>query len=180
IATNGIAHFNQISVNGGTIDLRGTSGISFGSPAGANPLLSILNGSTVDVQFISAASAPDDVAVTLGGGSTLTFNGGANPMNTLTLDILDTSSLLRLTNEVFDDGLGGGFAPEHMSKVTYNGMSLVFGSDPFAIEPGDNAIATAINGGLGVEIQAIPETSAALLGGMGLLVLFRRRRQTSF
>ena len=153
IGTLGIANYNQIVVDGGVIDLLGTSGISFGSPSGTNPLMSIVNGSTVDVQFISAASASDDVAVTLDGGSTLTFNGSDNPLNTLTLDILDEDSRLRLTNEVFDNGSGGGFQPEHASKVTFNGAPLVFGSDPFTPEIGDNALATQINGGLGVEIR---------------------------
>ncbi|MCB1134032.1 MAG: hypothetical protein KDN05_23135, partial [Verrucomicrobiae bacterium] len=145
VETNGIADFNRIVVNGGSIDLRGTSGINFGAAAGADPTMLITDGATVDAQFISAASAPDDLAVTLTGGSTLIFNGSGNPLNTLTVDILDEDSRLRLTNEVFNNGSGSGFEPEHASKVTFNGAALVFGTDPFTPEIGDNALATQIN-----------------------------------
>lgn len=174
LTANGVTGFNRIFVDGATIDLRGTSGIAFNT--GSNPFMSILNGSLVDVQFIVASAAPDDLEVVLGGGSSLTFNGSGIPLNTMTLDILDTTSLLQLTNEVFNDGLGGGFEPEHMAKVTFNGAALVFGSDPFAIEAGDNAIATQINAGLGVAIQAIPEPSSLVLGLIGFLGAIRRRR----
>jgi len=159
---------NDLRVGGGKILASPSgSGLRVSSAAnGPNQSVSIVGASTIYVQYLV------DLDVAVAEGSTLRLRGGGTPVNGgSTIDLQDTTSLL-----LFDDETWTAFDTEHKSKTTYLGAALVFGSDPFVIESGDNALATAYNGIAGVQIQAVPEPSSALLGALGLLGLFRRRR----
>lgn len=130
--------------------------------------------SSYDLQFFAQAD------VTVSGNSTITLNGGGGPLAASTIDLLDTLAVLQFNSETIESFLffasPTGQQSEHFGKITYNGAALVFGTDPFVVEPGDNVLATEFNGGNGVQLQAVPEPGIALLGGIGVLALLRRRR----
>jgi len=170
--TNSVSGMNSFVLDDGTIDLRGSAGITM---MGTNATMSLGNGSSVASQFLSGGT--NTLAVTLDGGSVLILRGAGNPLNGTTVDVLDTDSTIQFLAEVFDAGNGtGGFVNEHLGKVTLGGQALVFGSDPFAVEAGDNALATAIQAGNGVEISFVPEPGSIALLSLGGLLLGRRRR----
>jgi len=161
---------NALNVGGGkTLGSSGSSGMNQGSGF-ANPLVAatIVGGSTINVQFAV------NYAFSLDGASTLRLRGGGNSLNVSTVNFLDANSVLR-----FDDETYAAFNSEHASKVTAFGNALVFGTDAFVIEAGDNAVATSILTGAGVEISAVvvPEPSSTALLGLGGLALILRRRK---
>jgi hypothetical protein len=158
---------NDLLVGGGkTLQTTGGNGLRVDGGYSRHQSVSIVNASLVNVQYLV------NLGITLNGGATLRLRGGGNPINGgSTVDFQDTASLLLFDNETWS-----AFESEHINKVTYQGAALVFGSDPYAVEPGDNAVATAYNGTSGVQIQGVPEPSAALLGALGLLGLLRRRK----
>lgn len=160
---------NDVEVSGGKVLGSNNNFGIFVDDGGSFGNLLLDGGSTINVQFAQ------NFTVTMDGGSTFRFRGAGNPVNNTTINVLDFGSLLRFDNETF-----AAFEAEHSSKVTLNSATLEFGADPFAIEAGDNALATAFNGADGVDISfvnAIPEpTSAAVLSLVGLLALGRRRR----
>ncbi|SHK19530.1 PEP-CTERM protein-sorting domain-containing protein [Rubritalea squalenifaciens DSM 18772] len=129
----------------------------------------IQGGSTVNLQFINT------LTITLDGASSLTLRGGNSPLpGSSTVNFLDTDSTLSFLNEDL-----ASFQAEHQSVITVGGNALVLGSDPYAIEAGDNAVLTSINGGLGTQVNAIaiPEPSnTALIGLTGLGFILRRRK----
>ena len=160
---------NNLEVGGGKTLATATSGIRVsGTGDPANSTGTISGGSTVRATFTL------DVDWTIGGSSTLRLDGAGNPLNRSTVNVLDTGSVLQFNNETYAD-----FNTEHSGKVTAGGNALVFGADPFAIEPGDNAVASAFNGASGVQINfvAVPEPDSAILIGLGGLALILRRRK---
>lgn len=154
---------NDLIVGGGKNLRSGGSGIQ-----GTSSSLLIEENSTVNVQFILGMD------VTVKGGSNLRFNGSGNPINNSDVNFLDVGSTLTFNNETYAD-----FAAEHSGKISFQGMALEFGSDPFVFELGDNAFATAFNGVSGVQINfsTVPEPHSAifLASAVGLFV-FRRRK----
>ena len=159
---------NDLLVGGGkTLQSNAAQGIrvdyTVSNPA--NSAATVQDNATVYIQFSL------DIDWTLSTGATLHFKGGGNPVNRSTIDFADTTALL-----LFDAETWSAFNTEHKSKTTFQGAPLVFGSDPFTFESGDNALATAYNGTSGVQIQAVPEVSASLLALIGLGALLRRKR----
>lgn len=171
-----ISGFNEVSVDASGVTLTG--GMSFNLSSTAS--LSLVNGASLNSTFVSNGGGAGALTITLDGGSTLTLGGNGNPLNNAVVDLLDFDSLLQFSAETIDSFLffasPSGEQGEHFGKITFQGDDLIFGSDPFAFEAGDNALATEFNGGSGVQIQAIPEPAITLLGGLGLLALVRRRR----
>lgn len=155
----------NLEVGGGKALGSPTNGVVGSTSGSTSPFLNINTGSTVAVQFLTGLTAQ------LSDASTLTLGGGNNPLDSAAVNLTDTGSLLQFSNETF-----AAFETEHASKVTVSGAALNFGADPFAVEPGDNALASAFNGATGVQIQAVPEpSSVALLGLAGLALMSRRR-----
>jgi len=56
------------------------------------------------------------------------------------------------------------------------GVSFTFASQLFKVTYQADSATTSFIGGNDMAVQVIPETSAALLGGLGMLTLLRRRR----
>lgn len=154
---------NTLQISGGKILGSNTAGVN---AEGGTGTATIFSGGTAAVQFFS------DLATQISTGGTLRLGGGNNPLNNSTVNLADTTAFLQFNNETYAD-----FDAEHASKVLSQGATLNFGSDPFAVEPGDNALASAFNGADGVQIQSIPEpSSSALLGLAGLTLILRRRK----
>jgi MYXO-CTERM domain-containing protein len=103
--------------------------------------------------------------------------------------------------ETFDDGNGQGFGTEGLNAtrsaqfnyaftswaagttVTFTGIidGNTVATDTFTWDASDNmkiVLAGSVNGNLvdNIQVSTIPEPSAALLGGLGLFALLRRRR----
>ncbi|MEM6798268.1 MAG: hypothetical protein AAF589_02025 [Planctomycetota bacterium] len=135
------------------------------SPSSENQLMSILEGSTVNVQFIV------NFDITMDGGSFLQLRGGGTPLNVSTIDVLDTASTVQ-----YDAEDTAAFLAEHAANMSFAGAPLEFGADPLVVEPGDNAFLTEINAGAGVIVSFIPEPSALILAGLPMLACLLRRK----
>lgn len=159
---------NNLTIGGG-LSFTGqisNRGVNYtGTTIGGN--MSVIGGSTVEVRFISRA------AISLDGGSTITLEGGT-PINTSTINFLDTASVFNFNNATFAELEAPG--RPLLSAFTYQDAALEFGTDPFTVEPGDNALATAFNGTNGVSLSAIPEPSVALLSLLASAAFLRRKR----
>lgn len=157
---------NDLQVGGGkTLGLVGM-GLRGHRTAAPNNTATVLGSSFLFAQWIAT------VDVVLDESSTVRVDGGGAPMNSATINVLDTDSLVQFSNETYAD-----FVSEHIARVTFNGAALEFGADPLVVEEGDNAFASAFNGAAGVQIQMIPEP--ATLGlvavfGAGILVIRRK------
>lgn len=167
---------NDLVVGGGKVlAASGTSGIRVdGANAGVGPLQNMTltgPGTTVRVQFVL------EFAVSLDDGALLRLKGGGNAINETTINFTSVASTLQMDAETWTD-----FNNEHISKVSYHLSPLVFGSDPFAVEPGDNALASAFNGTAGVQINVLPDAipepgsmSLLAIAAAGVLLLRARR-----
>lgn len=164
---------NDLVIGGGKeVTTTSTFGLRVnGANAGVGPLQNVLvaDGSILDVQFVL------ELSVTLTNGSRLQFRGGGNPVNETLVNVTGLNNVVQFTAETF-----GNFQSEHLSKFTFEGNPLVFGSDPLLAEPGDNAIALAYNGASGVQIEflgaVVPEpASLAYLMFGALIFRFTKR-----
>lgn len=101
---------------------------------------------------------------------TLNANAGPGFVNTLTL-ILDTTSGLSTSQLTWK--INGDTEGTWAANVTgYN--SVVFGRGLFGGEGGNDPTGSGTI--TSIALDAVPEPSAALLGGLGMLALLRRRR----
>jgi autotransporter-associated beta strand protein len=129
--------------------------------AGANPGWDLLSG-TGTLNITSTITDPFVILVT-----SLQLDNNAG----LAANFLDTSSYSWLIAD-FDEITG--FAPNLFSIDTTNFDNPFTGT--FGLTMLDNGGTTATRDGLYLTYTAIPEPSAALLGGLGILLIFRRRR----
>ncbi|MCK4563850.1 MAG: hypothetical protein KAU94_04160 [Verrucomicrobia bacterium] len=89
-------------------------------------------------------------AIILNTNALLQLSETLNPLDGATVDLNSLAASLELLN--VDDV---DFMADHVGKVTAFGEALQLGADPLVQEPGDTALVTAINGGLGVEVTAV-------------------------
>lgn len=156
---------NALTLDGGQLIFNP----SIASPGGitaAGTNTTITNGSSLGTQFLV------NQTVTVSGASDVTLYGAGNPLASgSTINVLDTGSILNFNNQVF--------ANIDQSELTFQGNALVFGLDPFSIEPGDNAIASSINGGAGASIGFVPEPGSVSFMALALCsgVFYRRKRK---
>lgn len=138
------------------------------------------NGLQQDVSNMQTARIGSDATYNTFGSTTggtrshtqYTLNAGAGPgnINTLTL-LLDTTGGLAASQLTWK--VNGDVEGTWTGNVTgYN--SVVFGRGLFGAEGGNDP--TANNTLSSIQLEVIPEPSAALLGGLGMLALLRRRR----
>ncbi|MDA7881910.1 PEP-CTERM sorting domain-containing protein [Akkermansiaceae bacterium] len=164
---------DTVTLSNTTLDATGTTGGFAGTSVGdVNDLgatFNILNGSSVNLQFIIHGTLNID------GTSSVQFRGGGNPINgtaaNTAVNLTEAGAQLILTNEAnFSTNQNNG------SKIyAYNaaGALVSYNSDP--------SILTLVTAG-GVttgtaNFSAIPEPSgAALFGLAGIAMIFRRRK----
>jgi hypothetical protein len=149
----------SLTVEAGSVTLTGgTAGL--GKLGGTSGTIGMGGDAAATVQFLA------DVAATLDNAAVLTLNGGGNPVNQSTIDLLSFDTVVNFMAETPAD-----FETEHLSKITVNGAPAVIGV---------NLSVTPFNGDAGAQVMAmeIPEPSSALLLAVGMLgaVALRRRR----
>ncbi len=146
----GVTAANSFAVDGVLLDTAGNDGIAAGSVV-------VTNGGAINIFFINAAVSMYDT-------STLTLLGGGDPLPPgATVDLVSSNAVLQFEQETW-----AAFQTEHQSKVTSFGYPLEFGVDRTVLEESDNAVATDINGGAGVQIEVVfyatPEGAPEWLG----------------
>ncbi len=139
----GVVAPHTITVDGVLLDTAGNDGMGAAS-------VIVTNGGSINMFFVNAT-------ITIYDNSTLNLLGGGNSLpSPATVDLVSSNAVLKFENETWAD-----FQTEHQSKVTSFGYPLEFGADRTVLEESDNAVATDINGGAGVQIEvvfsAIPE-----------------------
>lgn len=168
--------------NGGTLGGSGTVGsviVQTGgtvSPGNSPGILNV-NGDysqsgtlTIEINGLTPGTQHDqlnvdrlsgDGAVSLGGNLSVLFGGGSYVDGDLLFILLNDGS----------DAISGTF-----SGLAQNDIVTSFGGFDWIISYSADSTGDAFTGGNDVALMAIPEPEAALLGGLGLLFLLRRRR----
>jgi hypothetical protein len=116
-------------------------------------------------------------ALTRGDGRMQTFEGGGPTLDTTNLGIASARAVHRFTLQYAFTSFSAG------STVNFTGFvdGVQIGTDTFTWNGTDDVkifLGGRVNGSLidNVQISTIPEPSAALLSGLGILALVRRRR----
>jgi autotransporter-associated beta strand protein len=187
-----------LTFTGGTISGTNLNGVSFTvgtgqtiSPGNSPGTMLVENqtwasGGTYDFEILNATGTAGTDWDLLSGDSTLTIT--ASPGNTF---LIDLTSLSSIGPDVAGDVNGFDLDSDYAWKIAdfFNTVSG-FDADAFAINA--SGFSNTLNGAFGIALgdtvsggdnsqiyltyTAIPEPSAALLGGLGLLALLRRRR----
>jgi hypothetical protein len=177
-----------------------------GGPDGTGTSVSVAENWNPD----QVPTASDDLTIGAGFATTGNFGGTGTPANTLLLQGSHSSTwaLITMTIDGGSITLGGGGNPfggtagnadlinggtmtftaktaaevvsQYADDITIDGTAAVFGSDPLALEPGDNAYITenATSGGDNVTVNPVPEPTTSLLFGVLFTAgMFRRRRK---
>lgn len=178
ITNSTLTTVNTGAILGGTGSLGSLTVASGGtvSPGNSPGILnagntSLLAGSTIAIEIggDTISSQYDQLNVTgstsLAGLLSVTMQGGYTPANNTLFFIL--------ANDL-TDAITGTFSNAPSNGATYN-----FGGQDFQISYFGNYTGSGsgtFTGGNDVVLMAVPESSTALLGGFGALVLLRRRR----
>jgi autotransporter-associated beta strand protein len=156
------------TINGNTTIQSG----AFLSPGNSPGVLSNLGnialetGSNFNIELNGATPATEYDQLSVAGGVSLAgllnVTVGYTPaLNTLFFILLNDST----------DAINGTF-----SNASVNGNTYVFGGQDFQISYFGDYGTNSFTGGNDVVLMAVPEPGAALLGGLGTLLLLRRRR----
>jgi autotransporter-associated beta strand protein len=156
-----------------TIQLGGT--LAPGNSAGiltnlGNVSLQAGSNFQMEINGATAGTGYDQLNVT-GPTSTVTLAGllsvttGSTPTN---------GSLFFLIDNDGPSAISGTF-----SNAPINGNTYTFGSQQYAVSYFGDYGTTSFTGGNDVVLMAVPEPGAALIGGLGVLFLLRRRRGTT-
>jgi autotransporter-associated beta strand protein len=147
--------------SGGTISPGNSPGILTvnGNYNQAGTLSAELNGTAVGTQYDQVNVTG---TVTLSGLLALTVGGGYTPAN---------GDMLFLVVKDGTDAINGNFVG------LAQGAEFIQGEQKWSIHYNADSTTSSFTGGNDVALMAIPEPRAALLGGLGMLALLRRRRQ---
>jgi autotransporter-associated beta strand protein len=165
LLVNGSLGATTVSVTGGTLGGTGTIAGDVTVNSGAK----IAPGASIESLQVASA--------VINGTLVSEFDGtGAG-----TIDLLSVTGLLDITNATVDfDLLSGGAALNDSSYIFATYGSLTGSAFANVIDlPSGYSINYAFNDGIStknIALVAVPEPGAALLGGIGLLALLRRRR----
>lgn len=142
----------------------------------------IVNGGVVRQWFVSAnAGAATVLDVSVGGtGELELFGAGAainNGLGDVTIDLVSTTAKLTFLQKTAAE-----VAAQYQGDIFVSGVASVFGADPLALEPGDNAyiVENVATGADNVTVfSAVPEptTTALLLASCAWLVARPRGTQ---
>lgn len=182
VVNGNISASTTIVQNGGTLGGSGTVGsvtVNAGgtlSPGNSPGILNVdgdysqsgtltieLNGLTPGTQHdqVNVDRLAGDGAVTLSGSLSVLFGGGTYANGDLLFILLNDGV----------DAISGTF-----SGLAQNNWVASFGGFDWIISYSADSVGDAFTGGNDVALMAVPEPAAALLGGLGMLALLRRRR----
>jgi len=130
--------------------------------------VTVASGSQLSLSGVNRAinSSVEISTVNLAPGTLIVFESGSNDP-ALALSGIDRGNGWSIINSF----TGTSFSTDQLTAPLTDFFVLGFDSSPFRVTSGGDGL----NGGL-FSINAIPEPSAALLGGLGILCLLRRRR----
>lgn len=119
-----------------------------------------------EITGLTAGTDHDQVrvngSVTLSGSLSTMFTGGSYQVNDLIFLVLNDGN----------DGISGTFSGLAQDSYVTN-----YGGMDWFISYNADSVGNTFTGGNDVALRAVPEPSAALLGGLGALALLRRRRK---
>jgi hypothetical protein len=167
------AHADQIWDGGSLVDSNWNTAANWGLdtlPTFSNAITFVGNTRNGAVNNLTAASTI--------GGINLTNAGGIGQTNAFTLSG-NKITLIGYSTGTWNSGLFTylGNTLDDDSNFTFSGIDWTFDyNDDVAGANYNSDLASFTSSGRFVTMTAIPEPSAALLGGIGMLLLFRRRR----
>jgi autotransporter-associated beta strand protein len=181
-STNSGLGTGQVTVNGGTLGGTGsfTGALVINTTGVLSPGASIASLDTGALTLNSGSTFDYELITTAVTGDLLNANGNLDLNGLVTLSLTDLG-----TNSVLSNGtkftlisyFGSWTSGDIFSGYTDDSDFTLFGNE-WRINY-DDVSAGSVNGGAfsnAVTLTVIPEPAAALLGGLGLLSLLRRRR----
>jgi autotransporter-associated beta strand protein len=181
LLVNGTLANSAATVNGGTLGGTGSisGSVTINSTGTLSPGASIESLDTGALSFTTGASFLYELNTSSPDADLVNANGDLSFDGTVSLDLSDlgTAAALAFGTKftlisyfgTWDGDTFDGYADD---------STFVFSGNEWRIDYNDTS-AGAVNGGLysnAVTLTVIPEPAAALLGGLGLLALLRRRR----
>ena len=186
-----ISASSELALNGGAFNVSALTDYTLGTGQKLSGSGSVSGSLIIDGE-LAIGSSPGTINfenLTLSGTSTFTFDTIGGTMGAGSADLGNVSGTLVLSNATLDLVQLGTFTESQVFTLfSYTNLTGTFGGlddgDYFADAGGLWQIAydglAGTNGGTGsrfVTITAVPEAGPALLGGLGMLVLLRRRRR---
>jgi autotransporter-associated beta strand protein len=153
--------------SGGSVNPGNSPGILNvdGDYSQAGALTIEINGLAAGTQHdqvnVDLTSGDLDGSVTLSGSLVAAFGGGSYANGNLLFILLNDGS----------DAIGGSF-----SGLAQNDIVANYGGFDWRISYSADSVGNSFTGGNDIALMAVPEPGAALLGGLGMLALLRRRR----
>jgi autotransporter-associated beta strand protein len=182
LLVNGALANSSATVNGGT--LGGTGGsitglVTINDTGVLSPGASIGTLATGELSFTTGSTFLYELNTTTPAGDRLDANGNLSLAGTVTLDLADlgSSGLLGLNTKFTMISYSGTWDGNIFDGYADDSAFTLFGNE-WRINYNDVS-AGSVNGGAftnAVTLTVIPEPGSALLGGLGLLALLRRRR----
>lgn len=141
-----------LTIDNATLSAVNNDGVGGSATAVSGPTIRVINGGEFTPYFIT-----NDTHLEIGLGSSATFGGGSNPINTSTVDLVPHSTLAFVNENV------QAYTSEHLSKTTVFGAPAVIGGNITVVSDGGNGCIVEVISAVGTVYcnPAIPNSSGA-------------------